>query len=302
MVWSDPQVQRLCREFVCATEEVDILFPRNEWLINHLKDDAGVRLFRDVYGKQVPRRHWDPSVSKTKQGVYAMMPDGTYLSARFVGARKDEVVKLLEEALVRWRGIVRERGLKVKAVPQRKALSGWVRETRGKGGLLLEVSYRDLPRRGGRMGPKGLKVGESWNREWLEFDAEAMGGLVPKGEGWEDVPKGVRDRFFCEGLKDIVYGQSPNWKVGEIKGGVMRVRRGGKVRGGVVVELMGDFSMNGGGRAFEGKLLGKGIWDGKRFVKFELVALGERSGRTRFNFRKGDEAGAGMGVVFSLGD
>ena len=40
-------------------------------------------------------------------------------------------------------------------------------------------------------------------------------------------------------------------------------------------------------RGFEGKLLGRATFDPKteRFVAFELVAVGERWGATRYNFR-----------------
>ena len=144
-VWSDPRVQKLAKEFVCCTEEVDILFPRNEWLINHLKDDPAVRLFRDIYGKQAPRQHWDPNPQKTKQGVYAMMPDGTYLSGRFVGARPEQVLDMMKEASAKFDQLVRQRNLKPKEVPQHEALSTWKKKKHDELGLHIQLHHRDLP-------------------------------------------------------------------------------------------------------------------------------------------------------------
>lgn len=301
VVWSDPRVQKLAAEFVCTTEEVDILFPRNEWLINHLKDDPAVHLFRDVYGKQAPRKNWDPNPQKTKQGVYAMMPDGTYLSGRFVGTRTDQVLELMNEALEKWKQLVRERKLNPKPVPQYEALSTWKKEKRDELGLHIELHYRDLPRKGTKQTRHGKKVGEHYNTTWLELTKAEAKSLIPTGTSWQEVSKDVRDKLFTKGLKDIVYGQSPGWKPHDIKSGSLKVRRSKQSsRAGTIIELTGDFNLKDHSHQYSGKLLGKMLWSAKenRITHMEVVATGMRSGGTTFNFRDGDEAPAPLGVSF----
>lgn len=300
VVWSDPHVQKLAKEFVCTTEEVDILFPRNEWLINHLKDDPAVHLFRDVYGKQAPRKNWDPSPTKTKQGVYAMMADGTYLSGRFVGTRTDQVLDLMNEALDKWKPLVQERSLRPKPVPQLEALSAWKEEKRDELGLHIEVHFRDLPRKGTKQTSHGKKIGEHYNTAWLELTKAEAQSLVPKGSNWQDVSKDVRDKLFTKGLKDIVYGQSPSWKSHDVRTASLKVRQGKKNRSGTIIELAGDFDLKDNSHQYSGKILGKMLYspEEKRITHMEVVATGSRSGGTTYNFRNGDEAPAPLGVSF----
>jgi hypothetical protein len=56
------------------------------------------------------------------------------------------------------------------------------------------------------------------------------------------------------------------------------------------------------GRAYECQLYGKAQYDsiGSRFVSFELVAVGQRSGGDEFNFRQDDLGLAPMGVAFVM--
>jgi len=300
VVWSDPDVQKLAKEFVCCTEEVDILFPRNEWLINHLKNDPAVRLFRDIYGKQAPRQNWDPNPSKTKQGVYAMMPDGTYLSGRFVGTRKDQVLALMTEALVKWENIVKERRLTTKPVPQDEALSGWKKQKQTELGLHIQVHFRDLPRKGTKTTGHRQTVGQHFNTTWIEFTKSEAQTLVPRSTSWQDVPDTVRNKLFTKGLKDIVYGQSPDWKPSDVRAGSLKVRRGKSTPSGTIIELTGAFDLKDGSRQYQGKLLGKLLWSekDKKITRMEAIAIGPRTGGTTFNFRKGDEAPAPLGVSF----
>lgn len=302
VVWSDPDVQRLAKEFVCSTEEVDILFPRNKWLIERLKNDPAVRLFRDIYGKQAPRQHWDPNPSKTKQGVYAMMPDGTYLSGRFVGTRKEQVMTLMREALLKWKSLVKERKLNPKPVPQNEALLAWKKQKAEELGLHVQLHYRDLPRMGKQVTGHGKKIGGHYNTTWLELTKAEAGTLVAKNSEWQEVPVGVRNKIFTLGLKDIVYGQSPKWKAGSVIGGNLKVRQGKTTRSGLVIELAGKFHLKDHSHEFKGHLLGKMLWSEKdrKITRFEVVALGSRSGGTTYNFRNGDEAAAPLGISMSM--
>jgi hypothetical protein len=299
-VWSDPRVQKLAKEFVCSTEEVDLLFPRNEWLINHLKNDPAVHLFRDIYGKQAPRQNWNPDPQKTKQGVYAMMPDGTYLSGRFVGTRPDQVLEMMEEAVTKWKLLVKERKLNPKPVPQREALAVWKKKKQDELGLHIEMHYRDLPREGTQHTKHNKKVGGHHNTTWLELSKDEARTLVPDQKNWTEVPNEIRDKIFSKGLKDIVYGQSPDWKPADVRAGSLKVRRGKTTRSGTVIELIGEFDLKDRSHQFQGKMLGRLLWSAKdeRITRMEVVATGNRTGGTSFNFRKGDETSAPLGVSF----
>jgi len=289
-------VQKLAKEFVCCTEEVDILFPRNEWLIKRLKNDPAVKLFRDTYAKQVPRKHWDPSPTKTK----------TYLSARFVGNRKDQIIDLLNEALLTWQKQVKARGLKPKPVPQTAAHDQWESQKKDELGLLLQMHCRDLPRVGHQKTGHGRVIGEDSNTTWLEFSKDEAQSFVPDSDEWENVSKAVMEKLLCKGLKDIVYGQSPGWKPQHIQSGSLKVRRQRKLSqgGNVVIELAGEFHLQDGSHSYRGKISGRILWliDKKKITRFETVAIGARKGGTRFNFRKGDEASAPLGISFYLGE
>lgn len=293
-------MQELASEFVPCTHEVDVLFPRNDYLIKTLKNDPGKVLFTDVFGKQVPAKHWNERGTRTKQGIYCMMPDGTYLGARFAGTRVDDIRAMLEGATERWQVIVKDRGLKPKPIPQKEAFSEWRKEETKKG-LLLELIYRDLPRDAQKDG-QGRTIGESWNRAWLEFSKEDEKKLRAEGKDWEEVDESMVKRLAREGLKDLVYGQSPQWKDEAIKKASLRMKQT-KVSGGrIVVAYEGEFEMVDEGHSFAPRLVGEAVWDGQRLVSLKWMAAGPRSGGTTYNFREGDLNEAPLGVAILVED
>jgi len=300
VVWSDPRIQKLASEFVPCTEEVDILFPRNDYLINKLKDDPGKVLFTDVYGPQVPRQHWNERGTFTKQGVYCMMPDGTYLGARFAGTRVEDIHTMLVEAVARWKTLVSERGLKPKPVPKTVAFSEW-EQKESSDGLFLELHYRDLPRAETK-DSRGRKIGESWNRSAFKFSKEQMKHLVPAGNDWQEIDQSLIDRLIREEFKDIVYGQSPRWNEDSVKSASLKMRRLSSEGGRTIIGYSGKVILDSGSHRFSPEILGKAVWNGERFTAFEWVAIGPRSGGTKYNFREGDMDEAPMGISLVLAD
>lgn len=299
-VWSDPQIQKLAQNFVPCTEEVDILFPRNEWLINNLRDDPAKILFTDVFGAQAPREHWNPSKTKTKQGVYCMMPDGTYLGARFAGTRTDDIREMLEQATEKWRVLVADRNLKPRKIPNTEAFSDW-RSDESSDGLLLKTSYRDLPRDAKKDG-RGRIVGESWNQGWLKFSSVEAKRLLPASDEWQNVDPEISQRLAREAMKDIVYGQSPEWKKEDVISAKLQMRRLSTQGNTTIIGYQGEFIMKDANHSFAPKLLGKAIWDGKKFTEFQCVAIGARKGGTTYNFREKDMDRQVMGVSLVLED
>jgi len=279
---------------------VDILFPRNDYLREKLKDDPGKVLFTDVYGPQVPRQHWNDRGTFTKQGLYCMMPDGTYLGARFAGTRVEEIHTMLTEATNRWKELVRERGLNPKPVPNMKAFSEW-QQQESSDGLFLELHYRDLPRAETK-DARGRVVGESWNRSTFKFSKEEMTGLVTAGDDWQEIESPLMDRLIREQFKDIVYGQSPRWSEDAVKSVAMKMRRLSSEGGRMVIGYTGKVELDSGSHRFAPEILGKAVWNGERFTAFEWVAIGPRSGGTKYNFRERDEGEAPMGISLVLAD
>ena len=68
------------------------------------------------------------------------------------------------------------------------------------------------------------------------------------------------------------------------------------------LEYVGEARMQDGERAFAARLRGEADWDPqqKKFVRFELIALGDRSGAAQFNQRSEDRGSAPMGIAFVL--
>ncbi len=293
-------MQKLAKEFVCCTEEVDILFPRNQWLIKHLKNDPAVHLFRDIYGKQAPPQHWDPNPQKTKQGVYAMMPDGTYLSGRFVAAQKHQAIELMTEALQKWKQLSTNSKLKPKPVPQHQALSQWKKQKKQELGLHIELHYRDLPRKNTTKTKHNKKIGQHFNTTWIELTKQEAQELIPKTQQWQKVSPNVTNKLFTHSLKDIVYGQSPNWKKQDIQQATLKVKQTKISKTTFTIQLTGSFNLKDKSRQLKGKILGTMTYSKKsqRITNMKLLAIGANSGSTTYNFRNGDEDPAPLGISF----
>ncbi|NNC88373.1 MAG: hypothetical protein HKN82_07945 [Akkermansiaceae bacterium] len=262
-----------------------------------------MHLFRDVFGRQVPPAQWDPDPSVTRQGVYCMMPDGTYLGAKHAGAWSGHVLPLLREAQQRWLRIKEQRGLHPKPIPRQRPMQQWIAERAGKAGLLLALHYRDLPR-GEDTDRDGGRIGESWNRRWMELDREEARALVPETREWQAVPASLARRLARMELKDIVHGQSPEWSDQHVRKSALRVRRTGEQGGVVTIELRGDFDLRDGKRRFRPALYGEAVFDSNtgRFTSFQAFAAGPRTGGTTYNFRGKDPGPAPLGISLVMED
>ena len=83
MVWSDPEILKLSREFVTVAEEVHFIFPEGEGNLTRIAGDPAHEFFKR-YGEGMPRGDWnDPG---TKQGIYMIGPDAGHLIAEAVAA------------------------------------------------------------------------------------------------------------------------------------------------------------------------------------------------------------------------
>jgi hypothetical protein len=295
-VWADEEVQSLARNFLCVADEV--------WNLDHT-DAPGSKFFKEYAAKASFELKWGAT---TKQGVYAMTPDGDYLSGHVARHNKAETVAMLRKALEKWNGIVASKGLKPKAIPARPAHQTWgtqgVTSNAGgdagsKAGLILQVTVRDLPYKGeAHPGPAEYK---NWfNQTWVDFTEQEMASLLPKGSGKTPVPDALFKKVVKETLLDFVRGQTSGWSDGAVKKAALTVEPIPGKEGTLTVRYQGEFDLNEGGRGFDGKLHGKAVFDvrANKFRTFELVAVGMRRGKTE-NFR-GDAPPSPLGLAFII--
>jgi hypothetical protein len=288
-------VQSLARNFLCVADEV--------WTLDHIDSPSG-KFFKDYAAKASGELSWGPT---TKQGIYAMTPDGGYLSGHVARHGKAETVAMLKKALQKWTEIASAKGLKPKPIPPRPANQTWDAQTlaRNAGGdaakaaLILQVTVRDLPHKGDpHPGPAQYK---NWfNQTWLDFTEQEVAGLLPRDNKKLPVPDAVVRAIAQGALLDFVRGQAPGWSDAAVKKAVLTVEPVPGKEGTMSVRYQGEFDLSEGGRSFDGKLHGRAVFDlrANRFRTFELVAAGIRRGKTE-NFR-GDAPPSPLGIAFII--
>lgn len=296
-VWSDDDVQKLASKFLCVADEV--------WGLEHL-DGAGPKFFQD-FGKRVPLDKW--FTAGTKQGVYAMAPDGEYLGAHPARHNKEQTVELLTRSLERWEQIVKEKGLHPQPIP-RLAKRLWEGEgvaSRAGGSLgagaalILQVNSRDLPRADKFTGP--LEYRKAWNQHWLDFTAQDVAGFLPKNGAKTEVPSALFRRLAREALIDNVRGQAGSWPEASIQKATLTTEPVSTQGDAMTIRFEGVFRAVEPSKSYDGKLYGRAVYDTRKkvFTLFELAAAGVRTGGTgQANFRTVGEGDTALGVSFIL--
>lgn len=301
-VWSDPEVQELCKHFVCTTAEVWTLAtgrsPASEW-------------FHAAGG---------PSSGGAAHGLYLFGPDGQNLGFQFISRPKPPVVTLIKEALTKWEGIVKEKGYKPKPIPTQVPGPTWP-EVAAKSGLFLYVVGRDLPRGLSQEKPDERRL---WNHLYLDLSAKEARDFLPagglqKGQVAETTVKRLARRYLIDFTKGNNSGYKSDaaiksaWLTTEVtgtSGNLVTVRLHGEAVTEEASEgyvpttppqlmIYGDHRVDVHGvYGFACTLHGKAIFDtaADRFVFFELVAAGTRKGGRD----KTDYLPAPMGVAFML--
>lgn len=297
MVWSDPEIKSLSKEFVPVADEVYYLYPENPQHLERAGSRPDHQFFRK-YGESMPKGDWNAG---TKQGIYMIGPDAEYLEGRFAASGEPEDIKArLKRALERWKMLKKEKGYAAKAIPTKS----WSPPPGLEGELVLRVNLRDLPRgEGDKSGARRQDLPDSgnwsdftkwaWNENWIALPVQKS--FVPTGSEWELIDPELSSRIAREVIVDNVRGQAPEWQRQEVKLAELRMHYMDKN----LIEYKGRFEMEGSGRSFKGDVYGQGTWDGKSFVTLDLVVLGIRAGKSRFNQRENDLGPAPMGVTLS---
>ena len=296
MIWSDPSIQQIATNYVCVIEETFFLYPP-DWLKNP-PNPAATRLFK-TYARNAPRGVL-PQNSSTYQGLYAMLADGTYLSGKF--ARQSNVVArdALEQGLANFKKIAAERGYRPKPVPTDK-LELYGGGPLRKGGIKLEVAYRDFPR-GDQVRPGDWYFKNPYNLGWYDLTPAEAKHFVTDSKQPESLPDAVFQKLACKVLKDAVRGQMRDWKPGDIKQGALFTQLVGQKGSVKTFALKGKVDFAHGDVTYAPKLYGTASYDTGRgeFTDFRLVAAGQRTGKAGANGRTNDLGPAPMGVGLKL--
>lgn len=199
-----------------------------------------------------------------------------------------------------WEKLARDRGYRSKPVPTNKlALYGGEKLT--KGGLKLEVAYRDLPR-GKVRRPGNAQFPNPYNLGWFDLSPSEAKLLVTGSKEKTAIPSKIFNKLARTRLKDAVRGQMGDWKEGEVKSGELFTQLVDTQGSLQTYALSGKALMQAGERSFAPEFFGVMTFDTKtgEFTDFRLMASGQRSGKGPANGRATDPGPAPMAIAFTL--
>lgn len=237
----------------------------------------------------------------TRQGIYAFTPRGVRLGG-LNSNDPQRVAAMLESALAAWEQMpVAERTLSADERRERPSRPVRYESSAPEDGLILEVIVRDLPR--------PAEGSSRWNIDHAWFTRHEARGFLPgsalpsvtAGMTYE-VPRDLVDRLVRFHLVDHVRGQTQPFEPDDIESARLTARVEAIDRDSIEISFAGNSRAVGtrlwrnygdsgerpeGNWAMSLDLLGSATFDRRlgSFRDFEIVALGERSGRTRNNGR-----------------
>ena len=237
----------------------------------------------------------------TVQGVYCMSAEGDFLSGCFACANLDRAKHTLEEGWRRWEQLAKTRNYQAKPVP-RTPLDHTLGKPPAPGCLRLEVAVRDLPRGEDARPGRTETQRNAHNLNWIDFTSAEARSFVTEARETQLVPATILERLALKSLKDSVRGQCGEWRKDALKEGHLHTQCIQRDADRLTMRLTGFVRLEQAGRAYSCRLHGKLVYDmgNRRFLVFELVAAGQRSGSDPFNFRQDDPGPAPMGVAYVL--
>jgi hypothetical protein len=281
----------MAQNFVCVAEECFFLYPP-DWLKNPPRPES-TRFFKKYVGN-APKM-W-PENTSTHQGIYCMTPDGGHLSGVPGLGRHGPAKKLISDAWSKYSA----KKPAMKAVPTDK-IPLWGGDDLKPGGLKLRVAYRDLPR-GDQSRPSSARFLNPYNLGWYDFSADEASAFRTTSREPVKVPNAVFTKFATHTLKDAVRGQCGQFKSQDLKEGSLTTQLISDSGGRSTFRLIGTAKLKDSQRSFDAKLHGIAVFEGAKFVSFDLIAAGQRTGKSGANGREADLGPAPMGVAFQLYD
>lgn len=245
---------------------------------------------------------------KSRQGTYVFTASGKLL-ASINDLSADNVLRMLERGLAEWKRLPDAEKLAT-ADQSLDAVHRWEKEY-PRDGLVLNGVSRDLHDASNVEGADATAERlPTWNRDTAWFSKVEAASLIPTDAtvGSEfDFPEVFVSRLVKLHFVDLVKGQSSPYSKNEIAGSRLSgkvVRADGDrlfidVRGVTAAQTKKKSRWS---RGLKTRVVGDAVFDRKQkvFSKFEMVALGERWGRTRFNDRRRQMEPTSIGFVFQM--
>jgi hypothetical protein len=298
-VWSDERVQELASHFVAAADEV--------YRLQRDGDPECLAFRRMVQGHERPSKG-------SMQGTYVFSPAGDLLG-RLNSNDPASIAGLLEDALVKWDALPAARR-QATAETNRLPDTRWEHRYPASG-LVLRRTARDLPGDGDVSSIPAAR----FNRDAIWFTQEEARRWLPVRRSVgarRRLPRPFVERLARYSFVDNARGQSIPYDRTEVKGSrldveVVSIEDGLlklSITGRTVAVAEGPWLLGENywkpqhelAHSIKTKVLGRATFDlhRERFVDFQLAALGERTGRTDNNGRRGDEASGPIGFVVEL--
>ena len=225
-----------------------------------------------------------------------MTPEAGYLSGVPGLGRHGPAKKLIFEAWSKYSS----KNENMKPVPT-DPIPQWGGKEPTSGGLKLRVAYRDLPR-GENQRPSSARFNNPYNLGWYDFSASEAKAFQTDSKEGVKIPEPVFRKFATLTLKDAVRGQCSQFKPQDLKEGSLTTKLVSKSDGRSTYRLSGTAKLDDGQRSFDAKLHGLVAMEDSKFVRFDLVAAGQRTGKSGANGRETDLGPAPMGVAYQLYD
>lgn len=305
VVWSNPKIQELAKQFVPAADEV--------WALQNRPGPE-----RDLFRQVSEKGHYGGRTfpTDTRQGTYALSPSGEFLASANTND-PDAMAAMLAKALDAWKALSKGERLRPEPPDPVSADRARLERMYPKDGLVLRVISRDVDRAEAEAGWRG----RAWNMDFAWFRADEVARMLPddvrEAQAYE-VPQDLVRRLTRCHFVDNVRGQTSLFReervqvakltatVSRIRGGMASVRFSGSS----VAAESGTWSVNGfhdaaeptkQTRGIDVQILGRAEFDLKRrrFESFELVAVGLRWGGTQYNGRGDDLSPAPIGFLLS---
>jgi hypothetical protein len=237
----------------------------------------------------------------TRQGTYCCTPSGMFLGS---ANHRDpaRIAQLLRDSLKKWKEIKKEDRLldydpKEKVKDINRGESKYPTD-----GMVLKVNSRDMERTGLRESDWRT---HAWNFDFAWFSKDEVASMLPskfeKKTEW-DLPEALVRRTCRLHLVDNVRGQTSGYSNEAVKKAAIKCQVDKIKKAVVYFDMEGEVSQGDDRRGLEAKILGKGEYSVKdqKFIKFELVVVGERWGRTQYNAREDDTERAPIGYCLQI--
>lgn len=282
---SDPAIRALVDKFIPAADDTTRLA---------VGTDVEKVFFRNAFARL-------SNPSQVESALVAITPEGEGLTI-ITQTSTDAVRTGLEQALSQFGAVSGDAkapnaggGVELPSLSDRNP---------PKNGLVLRVVVRDLPR------PDGRKQ-TPFNLDFAWFTQDEAASFVPstlRVDEVTDVPAALAGRLARFHLIDQVMGRTPPFEAGDIQTLRLRTRISTIERGVVTLRIAGMTTCSvatvssSPTRGVETSILGRARWDtrARKFLTFEIVAIGTRWGGSLTNGREGDTQPQPIGFLLSM--